>query len=300
MKVIVITAVLFLLIVSSAFAGMQPDPNAGDSKLGTAGKLRYASDSDPLNQMNLGYAFPSAGCGTGGARTVGGGFRMQGPKPGKRRVAETEPTDYFADSDDFPDDGWNVAGFGNASGELTAFSICSTGGHPEYRTQSVPADSSSVRTESVRCGRGLHVVSGGAIIASSSSYLNSSQPYDGGDKDKAPDDGWSARVFDTIGGTGGFEVYAICERGGSISYETKTQKLKKHHASSQRLSCSHREHATGGGIKVFGHGADAHLEGAYPYDSGDKGKTPDDGFKLQAFNDEGATKKIRSTVICVR
>lgn len=299
MRLFLTTIAALFLLVGVAFAGSTPDPNTADKSLGKAGKLRYASDSDPLKLSNSGYAFPIAGCGPETYNTVGGGVRMPGPDPGTRRIAGSKPFDWY-DTDSLPEDGWSVSGFGGSAGKLTSYAICAKGVNLEYKSGTVPEQPKAVRTFGIACPGDTDVIGGGSQIATSQSYINSSYPYDNGDKGKAPNNGWAVRVFDTIGGSGGFQVFAICAKQEKVSYKTATaKKLKSNHASNQKLSCPKGEHAVSGGSKVSGPGDGAHLEGSYPFDSGDKGKVPDDGFKLSTFNDHGSKKNVRSTLICL-
>jgi hypothetical protein len=81
-------------------------------------------------------------------------------------------------------------------------------GGKKYVTNSVPAvDNSRVQA---RCPKGTHVSGGGAGTGNFAGDVNESKPYDGGDADSVPDDGWSARFNDT-GGLLFTDVFAICE-----------------------------------------------------------------------------------------
>lgn len=282
---------------AAALAGSTPDPDIHDSVYGKSGGLRYAKDTGPFDLAHSGYADVNVGCGADGRHTVGGGFSTQGPPASKRVVLSSEPLDYY-DPDLDADDGWSAAATASAAGSLSAYSICGTF-TPRYRFISVPSQSGAVRTAKLSCGgNAWHVVSGGALIAPSASFINSSYPFDGGDKDKRPDDGWKVRVYDTGGGNGGFNLNAICVKQ-PVSYSSTRGKFKAHKQVKRQLACAHAGHAVGAGVKISGKAKQARSIAGYPYDGPDPDQSFDDGFKTAAVNLAGSKKTVSSTLICL-
>ena len=282
---------------ASALGGSTPDPDIHDSVFGKTGGLRYARDSGPFNLGNSGFASIYTGCGGGDRAPVGGGFQLQGPPPANKDVVGTEPYDWY-DTDSVPD-AWNVSGFGGSAGTLTSYAICSKD-QPRFRRLTVPDGTGNVRTAKVGCdGKQWHAVSGGGLIATTDSRINSSYPYDGPDGDKRPDDGWAVRVYDSGGGFGGFQIYTVCVKG-PVTYVAERSKGKGPGKQiSQSLDCTPKEHAVSVGTKVSGDGSQAHLTNGYPFDDQDEDQAFDDGFKAAAFNYAGDKKSIRSILTCL-
>ena len=70
----------------------------------------------------------------------------------------------------------------------------------------------SAATVKVSCPTDQHVVGGGEKLTGTQSTgrLIGSFPYDDADKDKIPDDGWQAKVYNLGGGPKMLTGFAIC------------------------------------------------------------------------------------------
>jgi hypothetical protein len=192
------------------------DPNLDDDVLGKAGGVRYASDSTTY-QLS-GYGQVDVGCGGPRWHLLGGGTRAVGPFD-EAWLGSNRPLDYD-DVDAAGDDGWYAAGYGPAGAEaLTGYTACVRDRAIRYRWVEVADDTTADRTGTIDCGgERWHLANGGAFIATSGSWTQSSYPVDGDDPDHAPDDVWTGRVYDTIGGAGGFSMYAVCVKGDDVRY----------------------------------------------------------------------------------
>jgi len=275
---------------SVAVGGSTPDPNIGDTVLGTGHGLRYTSDGDTLDQGNDGYAHPFVGCGPAKRHVVGGGFTLKGPPAGSQRIGLESPLDY-TDSDMKRDDGWAVSGYGSTTGALTAISICEKGTTPTYRHIAPPPSSNPVRSDTVSCHAGDgHVVGGGVAISTAFSFISASHPTDGADADNRPDDGWSGRVLDQIGGGGGFDLTAICQPG-AVSYPTRETEVGTGQGGTALASCPHGTHISSGGGKITGPGAEVHLEDSYPVDGAH--------WKTVAFNSSPSKQTLTAYAVCL-
>jgi hypothetical protein len=295
-----IGAVLAISASALALAGSTPDPDIHDVVFGKAHGLRYASDTVPFDLGNSGFVSTESGCGSGPRSTIGGGIRTQGPGPAGIGVSSSEPNDWY-DTDLDPDDGWRASATGTSAGTLTVFSVCGKFA-PRYRYRSVSAQPGKTRLAKVPCG-GKHwsAVSGGGLIATSGSRINSSYPYDGPDTGSVPE-GWATRVFDTIGGSGGFSAYAVCVKASDqmpVYLSDKTAKVKPGHVAKRKLTCASPSHAVAVGIRISGKGGEAEITNGFPFDGDDEGIEPDDGFRTAAFNRSGKLKKVTSTLICL-
>lgn len=62
-----------------------------------------------------------------------------------------------------------------------------------------------------KCPSGKEVVGGGVATESTAQDVNATQPYDSGDSNSAPEDGWRAWVQNNAGSSADAEIYAICD-----------------------------------------------------------------------------------------
>jgi hypothetical protein len=279
-------------------AGTTPDPNVNDTVLGKVGGLRYAIDTGSYDAGSH-FASASVGCGAPAWQVIGGG------SDGGRATAsswqiEDRPTQY-PDTGGAPDDGWVEAGYGPPTAHLTGYSVCIRGAQLRYRSATVPNGSSGLRAASIACGGAAwHVAAGGAFIATSNSWINSSSPLDGADANSTRDDGWTGRVYDTGGGTGAMSVEAICARGLSLRYVKRAPaRLSGARTVSRRVACKPSEHVVGGGARVSGHPDQARVAGTFPYDGADADTIPDDGWQTRIHATSGGAKRVTAFAICL-
>ncbi len=136
------------------------------------------------------------------------------------------------------------------------------------------------------CPNGTHVISGG--MGTFNGYggilLTGSYPYDGSDKDKAPDDGWKVDVTNR----GGLETAAnaLCSPQ-TYKYVSEDFKFPRFNDGTGTVACPYGTHVICGG------GRAGTLIGLLPDDGKDSGKTPDDGFLVHT--ESGASDKTRGT-----
>lgn len=292
-------AVVFAVSIQSiGLGGVQQDPNAGDDVLGIAGGLRYSSDATAFDVVS-GSAFAEAGCGGPLWHLIGGGSRAGGP-PDQAWHSAGRPID-FTDADDAGDDGWYSGAQGPSSAELTSYAICIRDQTLLYRSKSVPDSPSGLRSGSTNCGaERWHVTTGSTFIQTTGSWTNASYPSDDDDPGRAPDDAWAGRVFDTLGGTGGFSMYQVCVRGVmpryvrdmSVVVGTGTSEVR-------RVGCRASEHVVGGGARLSGPADEGRLLATLPYDGGDRDSVPDDGWQSRVYNISGLDKGLTAYAICL-
>lgn len=279
-------------------AGTIADPNAGDTVLGTVGGVRYASEAATYDAVS-GYASATAGCGGPRWHLIGGGSSSNGPASQTWQAA-SRPEDY-TDADTLGDDGWLAGGYGPSSAQITSVSICIQDGARRYPSTTVASSSTGLRSGSVGCGGSKwHVSTGSAFIATTGSWVTSSFPMDGADPNATPDDGWKGSVYDTIGGGGGFYVYAVCVAGMSLRYEKAAPvTLAVGQSVVRRVTCKPGEHVVGGGARVSGPENRSRLLASVPYDGTDAGAIPDDGWRSQVYGISGAAKQVTAFAICL-
>lgn len=84
------------------------------------------------------------------------------------------------------------------------------GGKTYVREQYVNA-AGQTQFGNAKCPSGKEVVGGGIATQSTTQDVNATQPYDAGDSNSAPDDGWRAWVQNNSGSSARAEIHAICD-----------------------------------------------------------------------------------------
>jgi hypothetical protein len=162
-------------------------------------------------------------------------------------------------------------GFRNVGGQsktATVFAMC-TGRRVKKRyTPPIPVPPQQSRSARVKCPKGTHVTGGGANI---DIRLVSSHPFDGGDANRAPDDGWAARAYNYTTDPDHIQVLAHCLASKRLRYRT---------SSAFEANCPDDGHLTGGGVKHRASEASlAWINTSAPLDTplgGDTDSIPDD------------------------
>ena len=187
-----------------------------------------------------------------------------------------------------------MANLAGGSKFFLAFAMC-TAGDVRSRSAKTRVDSSDSRVASVRCPAGTRVASGGAGLngAASDSHLDSSYPFDGGDGDSKPDDGWKARAFNAASTRARLRVSVQCVKR-PLAYRD----FEGSPGGFLTAPCPAGGHALAGGIKAAGTPGVGHMSTAYPY-----AKTinpPDRGFILAMGSTFGPGPSYTGHVICTR
>ncbi len=290
---------LALVLASPAYAGGPTDPVGGEQKLGQVGGLKYLREKVVVGSSGSWdppYAGTRIACGGHASswHVVSGGVRVTGSSE-QNMTATTRPMDLeapYENPDDAKPDDWFESVVSSVLGRtMTGFAVC-TKRSLRYQRKTVPTQQSSERAAKVSCPSGKHVVGGGAFIATTGSHLNSSYPLK---------NGWRTRIHDTAGGAGLMEVHAVCRSLGKVRHVSKTVTgVGSGTTRSVVARCRAGEHVAGGGGRITGSIAEAHLAATYPIDNGDRGKAPDDGWKVVARNSSGGDKKVTAVALCVR
>jgi hypothetical protein len=114
------------------------------------------------------------------------------------------------------------------------------------------------------------------------------------------DDGWSGRIYDTVGGLGGFDVYAVCAAHLDLRYgKVAPVKLSAGTSVSRRVNCKPAEHVVGGGAHVTGPQNRARLVSTFPVDGTDADTISDDGWRSRVYSLSGSNKKVTAFAICL-
>jgi len=107
------------------------------------------------------------------------------------------------------------------------------------------------RAVTASCPAGSHVLGGGQYIlaADKDAIVHASAPFDGGDADKIPDDGWRSRVDSFNGADNTVTEYAICSTK-QPTYRSTAVTLHGPAAPHLRSSCPAGDSAVGGGVDI--------------------------------------------------
>lgn len=172
---------------------------------------------------------------------------------------------------------------GLAGSVAFATDLGSAGG-VEYRVSAREFDPPEIPKATAMCPGPTHVTGGAFVVFDPESTdvftWNTTVPIDDGDGDHAPDDGWRVK------GSGnavraGVAATAMC------TPENHRYKVKEVPVplgfSEAKVSCGKDSHVTGGGVSVpVGNNPTS----SYPYDSGDPGNKPDDGWAAGLYIDD--------------
>jgi len=173
---------------------------------------------------------------------------------------------------------------GSVAATAPAIDLGSAGG-VSYRLAERELDPPGTPKATAKCPAGKHV-SGGAFVVyepenTGTFDYSASMPVDRGDADSAPDDGWRVRAT-PIDEPTGVASTAMCADGHS-RYRDKQEPVDPGFPV-LRVSCGQGWHVTGGGASVS---PDVnHVVWSHPYDSGDPGGLPDDGWRAMLYVDE--------------
>jgi hypothetical protein len=148
-----------------------------------------------------------------------------------------------------------------------------------------------------KCPVGTHVIGGGfssdALVASPAAMY----PSDGGDADDVPDQ-WTAQLHVDGSGTQATHFYAVCEPG-THGYPSTSVRVNAGKTATAKIPCGPGAHVLDGGIKALEpEGPGAGINSSYPYDSSDRGNTPDDGWKVRLFNGTPEDGKAKAIAVC--
>ncbi len=288
-----------LALATPATAGGPTDPVGGETALGSVAGLKYLSETLAVGSSgHYGTPYDAAwmACGphTSTWHTTAGGSKIAGNQA-DNHISTHRAMDLdspFEVPDDFvTDDWWESVVWSVPGRSLTGHAIC-TKAAVKYRSVITPDASGPARSGSANCPSGWTLIGGGGFIATSGSWINSSYP--------AKNNTWKVRINDVIGGIGGMSTSVQCRRAGDVAKVSRTgSTMTSGHASTVTALCAPGRHVIGGGAKLSGPIAEAHLAASFPIDGSDADTIPDDGWRVIGYNDSGAGKTVTAYALCV-
>jgi hypothetical protein len=174
-----------------------------------------------------------------------------------------------------------------------------TAGGVNYRLSAHEFDPPETPKATAECRSDQHVAGGAFVIYDPESTdtftVNTSVPVDLGDGDHEPDDGWRVKGPPQATHVGAAST-AMCTET-HYRYRVKHQPVDVGYPPEVKVGCGGQDwHVTGGGASV--------PEGnnpteTFPFDSGDQGNSPDDGWAAQAYIDNFDVK-LTVYAVCAR
>lgn len=271
-------------------------PSAGAAKLGKAGGFTYVKKSATLDAVIAGTtddASIDAEC-PKGTKPVGGGAEVSG-----------DPLNSYlsASGPDLTD--WHTAmwHFDEPEAKASAYAICSKKKSKiRVEKEDLTTASGTGAAFAVPCGNDA-AVSGGATPAGFvvEWWLSSTDPDDGpGDMDEKPDDVWTTFAWHRAGYLKSFvRMQSVCMKGAKPKYPDVGTAFSTQQTVTHKVPCPKKTVVVGGGGESTGPASQNHLSVSVPYDSGDKGKVPDDGWKVTYANPGATEQDFVSSAVCL-
>lgn len=142
------------------------------------------------------------------------------------------------------------------------------------------------------CPGGTHVAGGGW----DGTFVTGSQPIDGPDGDRTPDDGWKVGAYQ--GMPFASDAYAICTTQPSTYVKSRRKALAVGQTRTIKAKCPAGTRVISGGGLIQGAAADStRLHSSFPFDAGDTDFSRDDGWAVTApgIGDSGT---LRAYAVC--
>ncbi len=229
-------------------AMLLPASALADVNLGSIGGFTYFENTAMMFPHG-GVSRVTAVCPTGSGHVVGGGFDADtGSAVGL--ALESAPAD-GPDGDRKPDDGWRASAFDTraVNAEVATIVVCAKT-KVSYKSATKKVKKGKRAKLTAHCPAGTKDTAGGVATGDFDAVqISSSFPFDSGDANNRPEDGWSAQVFNRAG-SATVTVWAVCAKGAKVAYvESSVFPLDPGAPSEVALSVVDDPlHITGGGV----------------------------------------------------
>jgi hypothetical protein len=274
---------------------------SADVDLGSRGGITYVMDEDSPSPPDV--SVMEAGCPAG--NEASGGIADPGTNVDSSDLNDLAPAD-GVDGGSVPDDAWFASVRFPDSPFLPnprVFAICEERSHVQAidAIEISPGEGGSL---AVPCPGRKRPTGGGVRLSGAEGdggFVNSTFPYDDGDRGSVPDDGWKGRAFNPAGASKTMEVTAICRRG-QLGYSRRHDRAGAGHEASASVGCRVEgpAHLVGVGWRWGGPTSESEFAFGDLNDSFDGDDVPDDYARLVGVNKDGARKKLTGYAICVR
>ena len=166
-------------------------------------------------------------------------------------------------------------------------------------TNSTPIPPNQPAAPSVSCPGGTRLIGAGgdAATVTAEGILASLRPTDGADGDTKPDDGLVSYAHNTTGTGRQSVAYAMCA-AGRMRYPARHTGTPSGKQRTLRVPCPSGTKVVSGGFYLSGANSDIHLNAFIPYDGGDAGSKPEDGWRTSATNVGAARMQFTAWAFC--
>ena len=260
--------------------------------LGAAGATALASGSSKAPQSFVTFqstnispetqASVSEGCGGGTLEPTGGGGGAKSDQFGAFSVSLATSVPVVGQN------AWRVwaNNRGPNSASMIAFVVCTSGYDLRQRFAEVNLPAHSSKATPARCPAGTSAVGGGVYISGSTLDLvvSTSKPWDSGDRDSKPNDGWFGRANNGSGTDQVMETWAVCSKNGRFAYVHDSSKLAPRGEALAQAQCPGKSQVVGGGTQISKAGLKTEITYTRPYDGPDGDLAIDDGWVSDATN----------------
>jgi hypothetical protein len=282
--------VLLLVLVLGAPAVARAGDEGTD--LGNAGGMNYRVS---IFEDFSGPAFNSFAACLDGDRPISGGIDLEGTGNASR-MGGTYPAKEGSIRL------WRSQGLNLVGGmmDMSFFAICREIDASLMKLRSVtrPFNPGKKRTVKVACPDGFRAIGGG--IESPEPLVTATVPYDAGDNDKKPDDGWKAAAVNASAVERDLTAHVSCRKAGSweLHYENLDFGIGGGLTASAGVLCTPGD-LTGGGASIAGPDGTVRVHESFPIDAGDAGNvTPADGWHGSLTNGEMGSTSGTVHAIC--
>ena len=281
-------------LLIAVLLGAPAAARAGDASddLGNAGGMNYRAN---IAEDFVGSGYNSFVNCLEGDRPISGGVDL-----GNSATASRMGGTYPVDEDGFI---WRSAGYNLVGGmmDLSFFGICreSDPSMMKFRSATKSFNPDKKRTVRVACPDGFRAIGGG--IEAANPLVAATVPYDAGDPDKKPDDGWRATAVNAFGAKADLTAHVSCRKAESWDLKYKSEGFSVGDTASAAAStiCQPGAAVTGGGTAIAGPGGSVRVHETFPVDFGDvENTTPEDGWQGNVRNDGMSSAQAVTHAIC--
>ena len=203
-------------------------------------------------------------------------------------------------NDSYPsaDDTWQVEATSTSGAkDLTAYAICDPDGGLGITSNQCPLGENGSLFATAFCGGSSMPIGGGMSASGPGIRLIRSKPS------LPPNSfGWAAATYNPTMDDTLVDTYAICGMNDGVKYrDSKPIKLKHKEEGKATAKCKSDEAVMGGGFEGTKNqtvGLRVLASVSKPWDSKDKGKTPDDGWQIRVLNASGQKVDALASAVC--
>lgn len=168
-----------------------------------------------------------------------------------------------------------------------------------YVVKNAPATAGTQSSKSARCPAGTEVTGGGAFTSGTTvdDEVATSAPFDGGDRDAHPDDGWLAEINSEAAQGHVMTVYAICAPFSNLRYAHVKASVDPNVGRTVHVACPQGTRPVGGGAQTSSASTAIALRQTFPWQR-PLSDMDFEGWQGTANNLSASPKKVAVYAIC--